>query len=223
MKKNVLLLIFVVSSLFAKAQHEEGTWSIMPRLGYLWSGVTNDDDTKGKSAVAVGIDAEYVLNSKMGLQLGLQYSDQGFYVEYESMRKNFHYSYMYGYGTIYNGYENYYAGNENACMSLKYISIPLIAKYYIYPGVSINLGLQPAVNISNKLKYFGNSITWNDIADHGTKIKTFDFSIPVGMSYETSNIVVDFRYNLGVTKIISASEGKNWAAQISLGYKFDME
>ena len=108
-------------------------------------------------------------------------------------------------------------------MSLKYISVPIIEKFYIYPGVSVNLGLQPAVNISSKLKYLGNSINWNDIAGNGSKINIFDFSIPVGMSYETSNLVVDFRYNLGVTKIISASEGKNWAAQISLGYKFDME
>lgn len=229
MKRKVLLAIFAASSLFAMAQHEVGTWSVMPRLGYLWSGVTNDEDTKGKSALVFGVDAEYTLNNRMGLQIGLQYSDQGFDVKYGSMAannsyKNNYMSYLYGYGSsYYNNYESYYSVSEDACMSLKYISVPLIAKFYIYPGVSINLGLQPAVNISSKLKYLGNSMNWNDIAGNGSKINTFDFSIPVGMSYETSNLVLDFRYNIGVSKVISISEGKNWTAQISLGYKFDME
>lgn len=229
MKRKVLLAIFAASSLFAMAQHEVGTWSIMPRLGYLWSGVTNDEDTKGKSALVFGVDAEYTLNNRMGLQIGLQYSDQGFDVKYGSIAANNSYmnnymNYMYGYGSgYYNNYESNYSVNEDACMSLKYIGVPIIAKFYIYPGVSINLGLQPAVNISSKLKYLGNSMNWNDIAGNGSKINTFDFSIPVGMSYEALNLVLDFRYNIGVSKVISISEGKNWAAQISLGYKFDME
>ena len=49
-----------------------------------------------------------------------------------------------------------------------------------------------------------------------------DFSIPVGISYEYNNFVVDGRYNFGVTKIIDGFDSKNSVFQITLGYKFDL-
>lgn len=52
--------------------------------------------------------------------------------------------------------------------------------------------------------------------------ESFDFSIPVGASYEWNSFVLDLRYNIGVTKIYKEDEGssKNGVLAITLGYKF---
>ena len=52
--------------------------------------------------------------------------------------------------------------------------------------------------------------------------KTVDFSIPVGLSYEYSNVVLDARYNWGLTKTYEGVDSKNSVFQITLGYKFDL-
>ena len=51
--------------------------------------------------------------------------------------------------------------------------------------------------------------------------ESFDLSIPIGLSYETDNIVIDGRYNLGVTKVNKVGDSsKNSVIQFTLGYKF---
>lgn len=51
--------------------------------------------------------------------------------------------------------------------------------------------------------------------------KSFDLSIPLGLSYEISDFVIDARYNLGLTKIIDNGDAKNKNSviQITVGYK----
>jgi len=57
-------------------------------------------------------------------------------------------------------------------------------------------------------------------------VKKFDFSIPVGISYEFFNFVIDARYNFGVTKLFDLDkvnlDTKNLAFQLTLGYKFTL-
>ena len=53
-------------------------------------------------------------------------------------------------------------------------------------------------------------------------VKGFDLAIPVGLSYQYQNIVLDARYNWGVTKITDGADSKNSVFQITLGYKFSL-
>lgn len=50
-------------------------------------------------------------------------------------------------------------------------------------------------------------------------IKGFELSIPVGLSYEISDFVIDARYNFGVTKV-AEGDSKNSVFQFTVGYKF---
>ena len=50
--------------------------------------------------------------------------------------------------------------------------------------------------------------------------KSIDFGIPVGLSYEYKNIVLDARYNIGVVKFAEHLDYRNRVFQITLGYKF---
>lgn len=94
-------------------------------------------------------------------------------------------------------------------MKLGYINIPILANYYIWEGLAIKAGLQPGIMLSAK-------VGGEDIKK---ECNSFDLAIPVGVSYEFSKIVVDARYNIGVTKI-GDGDSKNSVMQFTVGYKF---
>lgn len=65
-------------------------------------------------------------------------------------------------------------------------------------NLAVKVGVQPAFNVNSKAKASqGDSSVQGSIEG----IKTFDFSIPIGLSYEYKNIVIDGRYNFGLTKV----------------------
>ena len=90
------------------------------------------------------------------------------------------------------------------------------------PCLALKAGIQPAFNVSNKVKVAGISIDYDKYAPEGAEIKTFDFSIPVGISYEYMNVCLDARYNIGVSKLADGDAGRNSVFQITLGYKFKL-
>jgi hypothetical protein len=90
--------------------------------------------------------------------------------------------------------------------NLGYINVPVMANVYVIPGLAVKLGLQPGFCIDKD----------------DTKAKSVDLAIPVGLSYEYNNFVLDGRYNFGVTKAVSKFDAKNSVFQITLGYKFEI-
>ena len=108
-------------------------------------------------------------------------------------------------------------------IELGYINVPIVANCYIFKGFAVKAGVQFAFMTNAKYKYTikdGNYETkYNqDIKDN---CKTFDFSIPVGVSYEFDNhIVIDARYNIGVTKVLDGATNHNSVLLATVGYKF---
>ena len=95
---------------------------------------------------------------------------------------------------------------KSAKLNLNYINVPILANVYVVPGLAVKLGLQPGFCV--------------DKDDNNAK--TVDLSIPVGLSYEISNFVIDGRYNFGVTKVLKSVDAKNSVFQVTLGYKLDL-
>lgn len=95
---------------------------------------------------------------------------------------------------------------KDAKTNLAYINVPVMANVYVVPGLAVKLGVQPAFAVDKG----------------GTKAKGFDLAIPVGLSYEFANVVIDGRYNWGVTKVFDNLDAKNSVFQVTLGYKFDL-
>ena len=87
-----------------------------------------------------------------------------------------------------------------------YVNFPIMANVYVVPNFAVKLGVQPGIAIDKD----------------GSNINTFDFSIPVGASYEFNNFVVDARYNWGVTKLWDGAKPKNSVFQVTFGYKFSI-
>ncbi len=105
--------------------------------------------------------------------------------------------------------------------NLDYLNIPIRAKVYVAPGFSINAGMQFGFMTRAK----------NGDADLKDNCKTFDFSIPLGLSYEISNVVIDARYNLGLTDVNKDTgvdfvddkvNSKNSVIMLTVGYRFDL-
>lgn len=76
-------------------------------------------------------------------------------------------------------------------LNLDYINVPVLANVYVAPGLALKAG--PQIGFLTRAKI--------DDLDLKDACKTIDFSIPVGVSYEISDFVIDFRYNIGITSI----------------------
>lgn len=107
---------------------------------------------------------------------------------------------------------------DDETSKLDYINIPILANVYVTKGLAVKLGIQPAFNVNSKFSVDAGEYEGSADVD----AKSFDFSIPVGLSYEFSNVVLDARYNWGLTKISENGDSKNSVFQITLGYKFDL-
>lgn len=101
-----------------------------------------------------------------------------------------------------------------------YLAIPVLANFYVGDGFALKVGVQPAFLLSSKFD-------GEDKKDH---VNSFDFTIPVGLSYEFNNIVLDARYNIGVQNSIKSDKRiagftnlTNGYATITVGYKLKLK
>lgn len=93
--------------------------------------------------------------------------------------------------------------------SPSYLNIPILANFYVANGLALKAGIQPGFMVGKD-------------GANSDAVKTFDFSVPVGISYEYMNICLDARYNIGCTKVFDGGDGNNSVFQITLGYKFKL-
>lgn len=194
MKKLMILAVMMLTAMTASAQQEVGTWSVTPKVGINLATITDSDDASMKFGLVAGADLMYQISEKFGISAGAFYSMQG--------AKN---KIKEGGVTI------------NNTAKLDYINIPILANFYVIPGLAIKAGLQPAFNLKHKYKSESHGASYEDDYPH---FKSFDLAIPIGLSYEFSNFVIDARYNLGLTKIvdIEGSSSKNSVIQFTVGY-----
>lgn len=107
------------------------------------------------------------------------------------------------------------AKSDELKMNLDYINIPILANYYITKGLAVKAGIQPAFKVKSEAKADVVSVDLEGF-------KSFDFSIPVGLSYEVSDFVIDARYNWGISKVLEGFDSKNTVFQFTVGYKFPL-
>lgn len=192
MKKMILMAAIMLSSVSAFAQNEVGQFTLQPKAGINFANLTGDG-TKGKVGFVGGLEAEYGIAENFGLTLGAMYSMEGARLETVNDVKD--------------------------RINLTYLNVPVLLQYYVVPGLAVKAGAQFGFKMSAKEKWSnnGNSIT-NNITDD---VKGFNFAIPVGISYEYKNVVLDGRYIFGATKTFkNAEKNKTSLFQITLGYKF---
>lgn len=190
MKKILLMAVVMLASVASYAQLAVGTFTLQPKIGMNVASLTKCDGCDPRIGLAAGVEAEYQATDIFSVSAGLIYSMQGNKAKEEGV---------------------------TLTTKLDYINIPILANVYVTKGLAVKLGVQPAFNVSDKQKLSGGkaSVEAEDVG-----AESFDFSIPVGLSYEYNNVVFDARYNFGVTNIADGGDSKNSVFQFTLGYKF---
>lgn len=197
MKKLLLTAAVMLASAASYAQHAVGSFSLQPKIGLNVATLTKADGADPRVGLVAGAEFEYQATDMLGISFGALYSMQGCK------------------GTVYDSD----LGSADATLKYDYINVPILANIYVTKGLAVKLGIQPGFNVSSKVKAKSGGMSAEADA---SGVKDFDFSIPVGLSYEFSNFVVDARYNFGVTKVMENFDSKNSVFQFTLGYKFDL-
>lgn len=194
MKKMFLAAAMMLTSVATFAQNAVGQITIQPKVGLNIANVTDADDADARIGLAAGAEFEYGVTDMIGVSAGLVYSMQGY---------------------------KFSEGNVDTTVKLDYLNVPILANVYVAPGLAVKLGVQPGFKLSSKTKIEGSGVSIEGESDDDG-VKGFDLAIPVGVSYQYQNIVLDARYNWGVTKVFDDGDSKNSVFQITLGYKFSL-
>ena len=227
-----MMAALMVVAVSANAQFEPGTFSIQPKLGANISWLSNTPnmalDNLGnkkiefdKSPIAgalVGVEAEYQLANMFSLAAGLNFSMQGS-----------------GWSDFDEKIDGVKFEIKDHKMNLSYINVPVVANVYLFKGFAIKAGVQVGflvganyeVTATYRVDKASQNLSTKFDQSIKDECKKVDLSIPMGVSYQvpTIPIVIDARYNLGLTKVNKESEEgykdlKNNVIQLTVGYKF---
>ena len=198
MKKLMMIAAMMVATLSANAQSVEvGQVYLKPMVGATMAKVTGGD-MKMKVGLVGGAEVGVKVAEPFDVTAGVLCMMQG------GKGKDTEYT-------------------KDAKTTLTYLNVPIMANFYVLPGLALKAGVQPGFLLSCKSKWSDNeSGKWVDYEETSKDgLNKFDLSIPMGISYEFSNFIIDARYNLGLTKVGKNTDisSKNSVIMLTLGYK----
>lgn len=226
MKKLLFTCLLSCLSLAATAQ-AESCWRLYPKIGVNLSKFPSDEillmgaqhDYQLKSRYKQGFTAGAELSYErdvLSATLGLMYSNRG--TKYKD----------YTYESL--SYQEKVSGMQ---YTLHYLEMPLMGGYEITRGLRLKAGVQLGYLL--KARFMSSSITTiKEDQDHSTieadetdidvkdTFKKLDFSIPIGISFEFSNVVVEARYLIGVTTNSDLVKARNSGFVFTVGYGFNL-
>ncbi|MGH2665844.1 porin family protein [Flavobacterium sp.] len=107
---------------------------------------------------------------------------------------------------------------DGGTYEFSYVNVPVMAKFYPIPQLSLEAGPQIGFLTSAK----GKPDSGPDV-DVKEFLKSTDFGVNVGASYNiTDNFLAGLRYNIGLANISDEENGdiKNGVLSLSVGYRF---
>ena len=148
---------------------------------------SNANNLDSRTGFVFGVTAEIAFTEKFSIQPELLYSAQG------AQQGN---DYRY---------------------DLNYVSLPIMAKYYIAKGFTVEAGPQFSFLVKDELvpisTYNGNIVN--------TAAENFDLALNLGLGYQfKSGIFFQTRYNLGLIAVTENPDIKNGVFQMTLGFQF---
>lgn len=106
------------------------------------------------------------------------------------------------------------ASEGDGTIKFDYISLPVMAKYYVVDGLSLEAGPQIAINVVAEAEMDGES---EEIED----VETLEFAAGFGAGYQLPmGLFFQARYVLGINEAWEFPGLKNNVFQLSAGYKF---
>ena len=195
----MMIAAMMVATLSASAQEVEvGQFYLKPMVGATMTTLTKIDDKKMKVGLLGGAEVGVKVAEPFDVTAGLLFMMQGTKAKDNEVLKDY-------------------------SVTLTYLNVPIMANVYVLPGLALKAGVQPGFLLTSKAKWSDNeSGKWVDYdTTSKDRLNKFDLSIPMGISYEFSNFIIDARYNLGLTKVMKdpAPSSKNSVIMLTVGYK----
>jgi hypothetical protein len=190
------LLFITASMLFGLTYMNAQDVNFGAKAGVNFATITGDDvdSFSSRTAFHLGFVAEIVITETFSFQPELLYSAQG--SDYS---------------------DDFFEGT----VEVDYLNLPLMAKFYVGEGFSLEAGPQVGFLLSAKDKYDGGEDDWSDIT------KGIDFGLNFGVGYKLEGgFNFGARYNLGLTDVnddpdsLGDSAYKNSVIQAYVGFFF---
>ena len=206
MKRILLAAALLLSFMGVFAQAEEGDYTWQPRFGLSYSDFRGSD-AKGytpRMGFIGGIDFEYQAYEKWSTSGAILFNSQCVNADV--------------------------ADYSNPFIRMNYLQVPILVNYYAAKGLAVKAGLQLSYLLNAKVCGKKDGRTEKvGITDRCNRI---DIAIPIGVSYEYRNFVVEARYNAGLLKVFDkffmgsslqpVEKIYNSNFSLTIGYKFVM-
>ncbi len=105
---------------------------------------------------------------------------------------------------------------------MNYLNVPVLAKFYIADGLSLDVGPQFGFLMSAKTKGKEGGVSID--VDTKDEFKSTDVSAGIGLTYNIGRVMLQGRYNLGLTDTAKDNDGddkfKNNVIQLGVGFRF---
>lgn len=238
MKKTILLLSIILLPLIANAKDGNRRVSIIPHAGMTISKMDGDAITAGKkwkTGWTAGAEVDIPVADKLSIITGADYSLVGTGLKSSEELSG----------------ENYKAKVDNMKINAGYVSVPLQLKAYANNGLAFHIGIEAGFLVLAKTHAEVKGIRAMDIGggkastllwenfkekqseDASDNFRNIIWDIPVGVSYEWHNVVLNATYRFEVRKAIhqnpsgsqymayyDALTARNHAILVTLGYRF---
>lgn len=195
MKKSIVFVaMLLLGTVYTNAQ-EYVMFGV--KGGVNFSNVTGDafsdfQDESARTAFHLGLLAEVPVSERFSIQPEVLYSAQG----YDMARID---------------------DGDDLEHRFDYISVPVLAKFYLIDGLSLEAGPQFSFLVENEVGMGDSEV---DLSDDN--LNKFDFSLGIGASYKITNFFLYGRYNAGLTEIydIDGVDAKHGVFQLGVGFLF---
>ena len=198
------------------------------------------DKPHSHTGFAGGVDFQYQISKRWAVLAGFNYSYK------KSRYETDHCT------TSYMQEPNFDWESKELNLQLHYLQVPVMTRYYVYKGLALNAGIQLGglrqayLNYKHRIKFnnasqyiiqdeiFGRYKSkqfeagkWYEIKE---KIETtdtferFDFSIPVGVSFDYRHLLFEARAEFGLSDMSKNNDAdcRVQAFTFSVGYRFDL-
>ena len=202
MRKLFALLLLWLPVLQLSAWREPGTTTIYPRVGFNLSKFGGDKIYTGINTfdgVAGTIPARFKVGFTMGVEVQHQFSN----------------ALAGSIGLLYSQQGTAFKKTSDTEFDFKMkennLIVPVMLVATTKYNIDFKLGLQPEFRVSKAFDKVLNKVS---------------LSIPVGISYEYRNVVLDLRYNIGVSHVYkeqsSYDASRGQTVMLTLGYGIDL-
>jgi len=200
----MLLTIFTANAQSNSCQDVK-TFSVKPYIGLSAGYLETTAKQKTRIGINAGVEGQYQFSKLFALSVAAAYSQQGGKMEDLNIDL--------GERVTYNN-------------KLDFINVPIMANFYVCKGLALKIGVQGGFLINSNVEVTENASGKSVPGNYQDHLNKFVLSIPVGISYEYKNVVIDARFNMNKHGMFKRCDdlklpaAGNAVAQLTVGYRF---